>query len=200
MALATQSSPSQEYIKAFSFFQVLRIPFLILLSPWEHKSMGFRLPGIVSAKRNLVRSLSNSKQTASKTIDVPKGYFAVYVGERQKKRFVIPISYLNDPLFQICWVKPKRNLDMIIPWVVSQYLAVKTLSFISLPYSSVWVNTKEVNMWSTFMSKRILISEHTELRRRRGYGRSSTESTHILCWGETVSTEAACDLSWKLGN
>ncbi|KAB2603288.1 auxin-induced protein 15A-like [Pyrus ussuriensis x Pyrus communis] len=62
--------------------------------------MGFRLPGIVSAKRSLVRSLSNSKQTASKTLDIPKGYFAVYVGERQKKRFVIPISYLNDPLFQ----------------------------------------------------------------------------------------------------
>ncbi|XP_068324339.1 indole-3-acetic acid-induced protein ARG7-like [Pyrus communis] len=62
--------------------------------------MGFRLPGIVSAKRSLVRSLSNSKQTALKTLDIPKGYFAVYVGERQKKRFVIPISYLNDPLFQ----------------------------------------------------------------------------------------------------
>ncbi|CAN6555306.1 unnamed protein product [Malus baccata var. baccata] len=62
--------------------------------------MGFQLPGIVSAKRSLVRSLSNSKQTASKTLDIPKGYFAVYVGERQKKRFVIPISYLNDPLFQ----------------------------------------------------------------------------------------------------
>ncbi|BBH09285.1 hypothetical protein Prudu_021737 [Prunus dulcis] len=35
----------------------------------------------------------------SKTLDIPKGYFAVYVGESQKKRFVIPISYLNEPLF-----------------------------------------------------------------------------------------------------
>ncbi|XP_018826358.2 indole-3-acetic acid-induced protein ARG7-like [Juglans regia] len=33
--------------------------------------------------------------------DVPKGHFAVYVGElSSKKRFVIPISYLNYPLFQ----------------------------------------------------------------------------------------------------
>ncbi|MCE3049261.1 hypothetical protein HAX54_044481 [Datura stramonium] len=32
--------------------------------------------------------------------DVPKGYFAVYVGEEQRKRFVIPISFLSEPLFQ----------------------------------------------------------------------------------------------------
>ncbi|MFS8024861.1 putative small auxin-up RNA [Helianthus anomalus] len=26
--------------------------------------------------------------------DVPKGHLAVYVGEEQKRRFVVPISYL----------------------------------------------------------------------------------------------------------
>ncbi|XP_025884611.2 auxin-responsive protein SAUR22-like [Solanum lycopersicum] len=35
-----------------------------------------------------------------KSGDVPKGYLAVYVGEEQKKRFVIPISFLSQPLFQ----------------------------------------------------------------------------------------------------
>ncbi|KAA3482290.1 SAUR-like auxin-responsive protein family [Gossypium australe] len=30
---------------------------------------------------------------------VTKGYFAVYVGENQK-RFVIPVSFLSQPLFQ----------------------------------------------------------------------------------------------------
>ncbi|XP_004301667.1 PREDICTED: uncharacterized protein LOC101297356 [Fragaria vesca subsp. vesca] len=63
------------------------------------EAMGFRLPGISNTKRSLTRSSSNGNQTASKTLDIPKGYFAVYVGESQKKRFVIPISYLNQPSF-----------------------------------------------------------------------------------------------------
>ncbi|CAN4112482.1 unnamed protein product [Withania somnifera] len=32
--------------------------------------------------------------------DVPKEYFAVYVGEKQKKRYAIAISFLSQPLFQ----------------------------------------------------------------------------------------------------
>jgi SAUR family protein len=47
--------------------------------------MGFRLPGII-----------RSRGSSSNGVDVPKGYLAVYVGER----FVIPISYLNQPSFQ----------------------------------------------------------------------------------------------------
>nr|KJB84265.1 hypothetical protein B456_N014500 [Gossypium raimondii] len=43
--------------------------------------MAIRLPRIVGSKK------------------VPKGYFAVYVGENQK-RFVIPVSFLSQPLFQ----------------------------------------------------------------------------------------------------
>ncbi|KAM0012778.1 putative small auxin-up RNA [Helianthus debilis subsp. tardiflorus] len=32
--------------------------------------------------------------------DVPKGHLAVYVGEEHKRRFIVPISYLEQPLFQ----------------------------------------------------------------------------------------------------
>ncbi|PQQ07078.1 auxin-induced protein 15A [Prunus yedoensis var. nudiflora] len=96
--------------------------------------MGFRLPGIVNAKRSLIRSLSSSSRTAeSNTLDIPKGYFAVYVGKSQKKWFVIPVSYLNEPLFLDLLSQAEKNLDMIIPWVPSQSPAVKTLSFILLP-------------------------------------------------------------------
>lgn len=52
--------------------------------------MGIRLPFMVHA----------AKQTSSSfKSNVPKGHVAVYVGELQKKRFVVPISYLNHPLF-----------------------------------------------------------------------------------------------------
>ncbi|TYI37768.1 hypothetical protein ES332_A03G236600v1 [Gossypium tomentosum] len=54
----------------------------------------------------LFRSIHLSKTTIAirlpRTISskkVPKGYFAVYVGENQK-RFVIPVSFFNEPLFQ----------------------------------------------------------------------------------------------------
>ncbi|KAL3621341.1 hypothetical protein CASFOL_036253 [Castilleja foliolosa] len=44
----------------------------------------------------LKRSLSNERRSN----EVPKGYFAVYVGLNEKKRFVIPVSYLNHSSFQ----------------------------------------------------------------------------------------------------
>ncbi|KAI4332787.1 hypothetical protein L6164_017668 [Bauhinia variegata] len=54
--------------------------------------MGFRLPRIR-------RASFTATQAASKSVEVPKCYLAVYVGE-EMKRFIIPISYLNQPLFQ----------------------------------------------------------------------------------------------------
>ncbi|KAF7841120.1 auxin-induced protein X10A-like [Senna tora] len=54
--------------------------------------MGFRIPGIRKAS-------FTASQGASKFVEVPKGYVAVYVGEK-RKRLVIPISYLNQSSFQ----------------------------------------------------------------------------------------------------
>ncbi|WVY96430.1 hypothetical protein V8G54_028581 [Vigna mungo] len=48
--------------------------------------------------QHLQGSFSSSKATR-KGVEVPKGYLAVYVGVNMR-RFVIPISYLNQPSFQ----------------------------------------------------------------------------------------------------
>ncbi|GMN63348.1 hypothetical protein TIFTF001_032424 [Ficus carica] len=77
--------------------------------------MGFRLPGVVPAKKLLQRSLSNSKKTSSITVDVPKGHFAVYVGESEKKRFVIPVSYLNEPSFQDLLIQTEEEYGFVHP-------------------------------------------------------------------------------------
>lgn len=65
--------------------------------------MGIQLGGgIAQAKEKLRRTLSprnGSMGSSHNQVDVPKGHLAVYVGETHK-RFVIPISYLNHPLFQ----------------------------------------------------------------------------------------------------
>ncbi|KAL7237457.1 hypothetical protein ACSBR2_003702 [Camellia fascicularis] len=64
--------------------------------------MAIRMPRIIHAKQILRRSssLKANQEALLSAIDVPKGHFAVYVGESEKKRFVIPISYLNQPSFQ----------------------------------------------------------------------------------------------------
>ncbi|KAG5007936.1 hypothetical protein AAZX31_09G202500 [Glycine max] len=55
--------------------------------------MGFRIAGIVR------RASFSTTQAATKGVEVPKGYLAVYVGDKMK-RFVIPVPYLNQPSFQ----------------------------------------------------------------------------------------------------
>ena len=62
--------------------------------------MAFGLPGFVHDKKALRISLSGIKEAAMKSRTIPKGYSAVYAGEDQKKRYVVPLSYLNEPVFQ----------------------------------------------------------------------------------------------------
>ncbi|XP_051134570.1 auxin-responsive protein SAUR21-like [Andrographis paniculata] len=51
----------------------------------------------MAIRKMLRRSLSSERRSAS---EVPKGHLAVYAGENEKKRFVIPVAYLNHPSFQ----------------------------------------------------------------------------------------------------
>ncbi|KAK9265442.1 hypothetical protein L1049_012386 [Liquidambar formosana] len=57
--------------------------------------MGILFPKVVNAKKTLQRIFSSPE-----SIDVLKGHFDVYIGEIQKKQFVVPISYLKHPSFQ----------------------------------------------------------------------------------------------------
>ncbi|PWA90784.1 small auxin-up RNA [Artemisia annua] len=54
----------------------------------------FRFQSLVSNTKQLIKLNSKHQQ------NVPKGYLAVYVGEVQRQRFVVPLSYLDQPLFQ----------------------------------------------------------------------------------------------------
>ncbi|CAN7005689.1 unnamed protein product [Brassica rapa subsp. trilocularis] len=72
--------------------------------------------GLLSAKRIIGLSVTaTSKRTAS----APKGFLqwflAVYVGESQKKRFVVPISYLSQPSFQALLSKSEEEFGFAHP-------------------------------------------------------------------------------------
>ncbi|EPS58732.1 hypothetical protein M569_16082, partial [Genlisea aurea] len=71
--------------------------------------MGIKLTGISQAKKKLQKTRSVS--TASSDV-VPKGHFTVYVGEAYR-RFVVPLSYLNQPLFQelLHWAEEEFGYD-----------------------------------------------------------------------------------------
>ncbi|XP_047324964.1 auxin-responsive protein SAUR21-like [Impatiens glandulifera] len=53
--------------------------------------MAIRLPSTIAHAKQIMMKLQSSQ--------TKKGYLAVYVGEIQKKRFLVPISYLNHPTF-----------------------------------------------------------------------------------------------------
>ncbi|KAL1362154.1 hypothetical protein HN51_010425 [Arachis hypogaea] len=66
-------------------------------------------------------------------IDVPKGHFAVYVGDEDNnmKRFVVPISFLKQPMFQALlkraedefgFHQPMGNHHLLIPCPVDHFL------------------------------------------------------------------------------
>ncbi|XP_011037241.1 PREDICTED: uncharacterized protein LOC105134501 [Populus euphratica] len=74
-----------------------------------------RHPAAALAKKILQRSVWNANKPASRSLDVPKGFLAVYIGEREKKRFVVPVSYLNEPSFQDLLTKAEEEFGFNHP-------------------------------------------------------------------------------------
>ncbi|KDP27620.1 hypothetical protein JCGZ_19625 [Jatropha curcas] len=48
--------------------------------------------------KQILRGSAN--KASSRYSNVPKGFLAVYIGETEKKRFLVPVSYLNESSFQ----------------------------------------------------------------------------------------------------
>jgi len=88
----TQILPIQKNSKFKSLFQEFAKLFCCQVSNPVKTTMGFRLPGTR-------KTLFAANQASSKVVDAPKGYLAVYVGEKMK-RSMIPVAYLNQPSFQ----------------------------------------------------------------------------------------------------
>ncbi|XP_022763113.1 auxin-responsive protein SAUR23-like [Durio zibethinus] len=59
--------------------------------------MGFHILSMVSGAKQILKLQS---LVSREKADVPKGHIAVYVGEKQTKRFVVPISVVNHPSFK----------------------------------------------------------------------------------------------------
>ncbi|XP_020877808.1 auxin-responsive protein SAUR24-like [Arabidopsis lyrata subsp. lyrata] len=70
--------------------------------------------GILGAKKLIGFSVET---TSKRTISAPKGFLAVYVGENlvQKKRYLVPISYLNQSSFQALLSKSEEEFGFDHP-------------------------------------------------------------------------------------
>ncbi|XP_016437292.1 auxin-responsive protein SAUR22-like [Nicotiana tabacum] len=74
--------------------------------------MGIRLLNMISSVKQFHKLHSILTRNHS---DVPKGHFAVYVGETEKKRYVVPIAYLNQASFQELLLKAEEEFGFQHP-------------------------------------------------------------------------------------
>ncbi|CAH8313513.1 unnamed protein product [Eruca vesicaria subsp. sativa] len=71
---------------------------------------------LLGAKKILGRSVTAVDATSKRAASpAPKGFLAVYVGESQKKRYVVPISYLSQPSFQALLSKSEEEFGFDHP-------------------------------------------------------------------------------------
>ena len=77
--------------------------------------MAISMLRIINAKKVLRQSKLFANRAGSNQMDVPKGYLAVYVGEAQKKRFLVPVTFLNQPSFQALLSKAEEEFGFDHP-------------------------------------------------------------------------------------
>ncbi|KAK9108988.1 hypothetical protein Sjap_017048 [Stephania japonica] len=90
-----QSTKPKLFLTSFFYISVEPLSLAVSLISVPFEIMAIRLPGKLQNKHIFRRSVHSSASAV-----VPKGHIAVYVGDSQKRRFIVPISYLNHPSFQ----------------------------------------------------------------------------------------------------
>ncbi|KAG7555659.1 Small auxin-up RNA [Arabidopsis suecica] len=70
---------------------------------------------LLGAKKILSRSTAAASMSKTAASAAPKGFLAVYVGESQKKRYLVPVSYLNQPSFQALLSKSEEEFGFDHP-------------------------------------------------------------------------------------
>ncbi|CAH2072476.1 unnamed protein product [Thlaspi arvense] len=71
---------------------------------------------LLGAKKILGRSVTAAAEKSKRAASAaPKGFLAVYEGESQKKRYVVPISYLSQPSFQALLSKSEEEFGFDHP-------------------------------------------------------------------------------------
>nr|GEX23493.1 auxin-induced protein 15A-like [Tanacetum cinerariifolium] len=87
--------------------------------------MGMGIIKIANARQKLKRSITPKKNGFPGA--TKKGHFAVYVGETHK-RYVIPLSTLNHPLFRELLRWAEEELVLTTQKAVFKFLATKIIS------------------------------------------------------------------------
>ncbi|KAB5541524.1 hypothetical protein DKX38_014498 [Salix brachista] len=94
----TDSNPAFQLHKTFTTSTKKNLSNHLISRSSLKSNMGIRLQSMINSAKHVIKGKSLHGRDQ---LDVPKGHVAVYVGEMQKKRFVVPISYLSHPSFRV---------------------------------------------------------------------------------------------------
>ncbi|KAH0860577.1 hypothetical protein HID58_088838, partial [Brassica napus] len=111
----TISCPEDIFINSNSFNLFIHLFKRIQTFRKQKKIEMALVRSLLGAKKILGRSVSAASTSKTAASAAPKGFLAVYVGEAQKKRYVVPISYLRQPSFQALLSKSEEEFGFDHP-------------------------------------------------------------------------------------